>query len=60
MVDGPDQTIPNSFFENFWGTDGNDEEPEDNEVYDTFFQRNERLDAKIIGFAYEFKKIIKI
>ena len=53
------QTIPDSFFESFWGTEEEEQiKPEDRDFYVNFFNKNDKLKAEITSYDFleEFKK----
>jgi len=48
-----DQTVPNSFLDNFWGPDDDDEmSPEVQSYYLNFLAKTEKLKADIIGYDF--------
>ena len=49
----PEQTIPNSFFENFWGTEEIEDKSEECEFYLNFLEHNERLKAEILNYDFQ-------
>ncbi len=48
------QTIPNSFFESFWGQPAEEEplKPEDRDFYVNFLEKNDKLDVEIISYDF--------
>ena len=47
------QTIPNSFFESFWGSPDEDPiKPEDRDFYVNFLDKNDKLKVEIISYDF--------